>query len=245
MIPKIIHYCWFGKKEKSKEITATIAHWKEKLPEYRFIEWNEDTFDVALTDYSKQAYAAGKMAFVSDVARVYALYHHGGVYLDTDVEIRRDFSPLLAENPAVLGFENSGKHVMTAFMAGEEAHVLWRDLLSYYQTQPFIDSQGKADLTPNTTILTNQLQEVGLKKNNTFQQLPEGVQVHPEDFFSAYDFKYMEDISTSETYTIHHCHASWMPKKNRINFFIKSKLITLIGHGNYRKFYKVIGKIKQ
>lgn len=94
-IPKIIHYCWFGGKEKPDIVKRCLASWRNHLTDYQFIEWNEINFDINRNVYVKQAYEAGKFAFVSDYARVFALFHFGGIYLDTDVEVFKSFDDLL------------------------------------------------------------------------------------------------------------------------------------------------------
>ncbi|MFQ7081030.1 glycosyltransferase family 32 protein [Sellimonas intestinalis] len=104
-IPKIIHYCWFGPNPIPKNEQIYIENWQVKLPEYRFVFWNEESFDVQSVRYVKQAYDQGKYAFVSDYVRIYALNKYGGIYLDTDVEVLKDFSPFLDHN-TFLGFEN-------------------------------------------------------------------------------------------------------------------------------------------
>ncbi|MFD2305640.1 glycosyltransferase family 32 protein [Enterococcus termitis] len=245
MIPKIIHYCWFGKKEKNKAIQQAISLWKEKLPDYEFIEWNEQNFDVESFSYAKEAYKEGKMAFVSDVARIYALQHYGGVYLDTDIEIKKSFSNLLTNKEVILGFENKGKYLMTGFMAGKKNHFIWQDLLDYYKKQSFIQKDGGLDLTPNTKILTDYLVARGLQCNNHLQTLASQICIYPENFFSAYNFKYMEEISDHSTYTVHHCYASWMPSKNRARFWLKRKIIRLIGHGQYKNIYRFMSNQKR
>ena len=95
MIPKIIHYCWFGRKDKPKEVEANIANWIKMNPDFIIKEWNEDNFDFQTLAFTKEAYAVGKYAFVSDVARLYALYTEGGLYLDTDVRELKPFGPYL------------------------------------------------------------------------------------------------------------------------------------------------------
>ena len=103
-IPKIIHYCWFGGKEKPDNVQKCIESWKKYLPEYKLIEWNEQNFEVNNLRYTKEAYHAGKYAFVSDVARIEALYKYGGIYMDTDVEVLRTFNSLL-DAKCILGME--------------------------------------------------------------------------------------------------------------------------------------------
>lgn len=113
-IPKIVHYCWFGGKEKPEDVKKCIESWKQFLPEYQLMEWNEDNFDIERLQYTREAYTAGKYAFVSDVARVEALYQYGGVYMDTDVEVLKSFNPLL-EAQCILGMEEK-EYVATSFI---------------------------------------------------------------------------------------------------------------------------------
>ena len=96
MIPKIIHYCWFGRTEKPKEVLEYIETWKQNLPDFEIREWNEDNFDVNIIPYTQEAYEAKKYAFVSDYARFWILYHHGGLYFDTDVEVIKDMDDIIA-----------------------------------------------------------------------------------------------------------------------------------------------------
>ena len=103
-IPKIIHYCWFGGKEKPEQVKKCIGSWKKYLSNYQFMEWNEQNFDVNQFQYTKDAYAAKKYAFVSDVARVKALLEYGGIYFDTDVEVFKSFDDIL-DAKCLLGFE--------------------------------------------------------------------------------------------------------------------------------------------
>ena len=100
-IPKIIHYCWFGKKEKPEIVKKCINSWTDKLKEYEIIEWNEDNFEMNSNRFITEAYRLGKYAFVSDYVRLYALYEYGGIYLDTDVEIYKEFSEDILENLGV------------------------------------------------------------------------------------------------------------------------------------------------
>ena len=95
MIPKIIHYCWFGRKPLPPLAVKCIESWKKYLPDYTIKEWNEDNFDINIVPYTREAYEVGKYAFVSDYARFYILYHHGGLYFDTDVEVIRPMDDLV------------------------------------------------------------------------------------------------------------------------------------------------------
>ena len=95
MIPKVIHYCWFGRGPKGDLANKCIESWKRFLPDYEIKEWNEDNFDVNMYQYTKEALENKKYAFVTDVVRLYALYTEGGVYMDTDVEVLKSFNPFL------------------------------------------------------------------------------------------------------------------------------------------------------
>ena len=138
MIPKIIHYCWFGKGEKPKKIHKCINTWKEKCPDYQIIEWNENNFDVNKLRYTKEAYKAKKYAFVSDVARVKALYEYGGIYLDTDVIVYKSFDAVL-DFKCVLGFE-FGNYIATSFMACESKFYLMKEFYNLYTEKGVINT---------------------------------------------------------------------------------------------------------
>ncbi|MEH7419501.1 capsular polysaccharide synthesis protein, partial [Neobacillus drentensis] len=104
VIPKTIHYCWFGEKEKPELVKKCLNSWKETLPDYQIIEWNEKNFDINANKYVKEAYQSGKFAFVSDYVRVFVLYRFGGIYLDTDVEVFKPFDIFL-HHSSFWGFE--------------------------------------------------------------------------------------------------------------------------------------------
>ena len=220
MIPKIIHYCWFGRKKKPKDVVAYIESWKKKLPEYQFIEWNEDNFDITKDRYTKEAYEAKKYAFVSDVARVRALYEYGGVYLDTDVEIKRDFSKLLCQYDLILGYEYYGKHLMTAFMAANKGNDLMKKLIELYSKESFIKEDGTFNEYPNTYRITDIFVQNGVKLDGNFQEIGKIV-LFPEKSFSAMNFSTMSEISDESTYTVHHFKSSWKPWYVRVRRKIK------------------------
>ncbi len=117
MIPKVIHYCWFGKKEKPDIVKKCIKSWNEFLPEYEIIEWNEKNFDINTYLFTKQAYEIGNYAFVSDYVRVYVLYNYGGIYLDTDTEILGSLDPFL-KNSSFWGFEEKN-YIATSIIGAE------------------------------------------------------------------------------------------------------------------------------
>lgn len=135
MIPKIIHYCWFGGKEKPESAQKCIKSWKKFFPDYEIKEWNESNFDVNMIPYTKAAYEAKKYAFVSDFARFWVLYHHGGVYFDTDVEVIRNMDDLLAKGNFMGCEVDSIENYSVApglGLAVEPQHSLYKEIIEEY-----------------------------------------------------------------------------------------------------------------
>lgn len=154
MIPKVIHYCWFGHNEKPELVKRCIESWKKYCPGYEIKEWNEDNFDVNLCDYTKQAYDEGKWAFVSDVARLWIVYNEGGIYLDTDVEVRNILDELLNYS-CWFGCDDI-RYIATGLGFGaEQNHWLIEKLLNDYYNKAF-----KSDIVcnvPNTNVIEREL----------------------------------------------------------------------------------------
>lgn len=226
MIPKIIHYCWFGYKEKPKAVQNYINQWKRMLPDYKIIEWNETNFDINYNLYTQQAYKEKKYAFVSDVARLFALYEFGGIYLDTDIEIKKDFNDLLSSYDMILGYENNGTHLMTAFMASSKNNSRIQKFLHSYEDEAFILEDGKLNTYPNTYRITEMLKKEGIIMNGEFQHFEREFALYPEKSFSAMEFRTFTEISDDSTYTVHHFNSSWMPWYIRLRRKIKKVIIT-------------------
>jgi len=225
MIPKVIHYCWFGKKAKSAQTQRFIEGWKALLPDYTFKEWNETNFDVSSFEYTQKAYELGKFAFVSDVCRLQALLE-GGIYLDTDVEVLKSFDSFL-ENNSFIGEEQNGKLLGTAVI-GCDANCPWvKEFLALYRNLHFIDNKGRIDFTPNTERIT--------KFVNFFSG--EKPMVYPIEYFCAKDYKSGNIQTTSNTVCIHHYAATWVqiPKYRIVEALFWKK----IGLRNFN----ILGKI--
>jgi len=228
-IPKIIHYCWFGKKKMPSSVYKYIESWKKYLPDYKIMCWNENNFDISLSNYVRDAYEAGKYAFVSDYVRLYALKMYGGIYLDIDVQIMKNFNELL-NCQGIYCFESSEK-IMTAFMAAAKEDELIEQFLEYYSGKKF----DLKRLEPNTVPLTRLLVERGLVLNDTNQILDKDIHVFSNEYFNAYDFVKAEFKITPNTYAVHHCLGSWCSMKDRLLFkskymlsYIKSVYIYMI-----------------
>lgn len=226
MIPKIIHYCWFGKQPKPDKVQKCINTWYEKMPDYQIIEWNEENFDYQELQYTHDAYQAGKYAFVSDVARVKALFEMGGFYLDTDVEVFKSFDCLL-EKKCIFGFEEKN-YVATSFMACTPRFDLMRNFYEEYINTDFV-LNGQQNVTTNVIRLTDLLLAKGLKMNNEHQILEDEVEVFPQEFFSPYDYINCIDLHNENSFCIHYFLVTWQPMSVRIKKYIKKFMGKIIG----------------
>lgn len=215
-----------------------ISTWKKLLPEYELRRWDETSFDVDSSDFVREAYRAGKFAFVSDYVRLCALKEYGGIYLDTDIEVIRSFDPLLRGRGAVFGFE-SGEKVMTAFMAARPEHPIIHAFLSCYEGRVF----DAAAPEPNTVLLTGLLKDRGLVLNNTMQLLDEDTAVFPLDYFQAYDFSKALLCVTEHTCTIHWCFGSWCSPRERMIFALKRALGKCLSEEGYRRLKRIKKKL--
>lgn len=236
-IPKVIHYCWFGGKDKPKKIQKCIKTWKKILTDYEFIEWNESNFDINYNDYVREAYNLKKYAFVSDVARIVALKEYGGIYLDTDVKVVKKFDDLLSSS-CVLGFEEKD-NIATSFMATEAKHPFLDEFLEKYKGIHFVGIDGNMDLTPNVKKLGEILIEKGLVLNGKYQEINDQIIVYPKVYFSPYDYINCINESSKETYCIHLFFVTWMPIKIKIKKFLKKIIVTLIGKKKLEKMREI------
>ena len=207
MIPKIIHYCWFGGTPKTAFIESCISSWRKHLPGYDIVEWNPKTFDCNYCRYSQEAYQAGKFAFVSDVARAYALFHEGGIYLDTDVEVRQSFDPFLVHR-SFWGFE-AGMFVATSTIGAEKGNELIEEYLDQYDGRRFILDDGSRDVTTNVSVTTKIFQRRGLMLNDSQQVIGDGNLVYPQKYFSPYDSRTGVLSLQPETVAVHYYSNTW------------------------------------
>lgn len=213
MIPKIIHYCWFGRNPLPPLAMKCIESWKKYCPDYEIKEWNEDNFDLNSYPYVREAYDKRRFAFVTDVVRLYALYHEGGIYMDTDVEVLKPLDTFLSHH-AFSGFEDE-VHVPTGIMASEKGGKWAKDNLAYYNNRHFLKADGGVDLTTNVETITNYMLPLGLKQNNTFQDFPGLITFYPKDYFCPKSYQDGQIYLTENTHTIHHFAGSWITKADR------------------------------
>lgn len=206
MIPKVIHYCWFGGNPLPDLAEKCLASWKKYCPDYQIMRWDETNYDVTACQYAREAYQMKKWAFVSDVARLYALVHFGGIYMDTDVEVIHPLDSLLSYE-AVSGFE-SGRKISTGLMACEKGHPLFQEFLRAYDGAQFINADGSCDATTNVERITKICLRYGFRGNNRMQTF-HGFTLLPKDYLCPKDARTRQINVTENTLTIHHFDASW------------------------------------
>lgn len=222
MIPKIIHYCWFGRKPLPKNARKCIASWKKFLPDYEIREWNEDNFDVNIIPYTREAYRYGKYAFVSDYVRYLALYQEGGVYFDTDVEIIRPIDDIINKG-AFLGIEKDGELISVAPGLGMGAYAgmdFYRDMIEFYS-----DWRGCKGEIPNALLVsgtTNLLLAKGFLKEDRMQYVA-GIWIYPNDYFNPMDDYTGEVRVTENTRTIHYYAKSWIDGYSPLHNFLSKR----------------------
>lgn len=215
MIPKIIHYCWFGGKPLPEDAKRCIASWRHYMPEYEIKEWNERNFDVRCNTYCAQAYEAKKYAFVSDFARLAILYQEGGIYFDTDVEVIKPLDDILAKG-AYMGCETSPTAHQALItvnpglgLAVEAGHPLYKELIEQYNRRSFLREDGSMDLKTIVATTTELLTKHGLQTTADIQRV-EGITVYPSAYFCPISTDGEIHI-TEQTRTIHHYAQSWLP----------------------------------
>ena len=238
-IPKVIYYCWFGKGSMPSLAEKCIESWRKYCPQYKIVCINEENFDITQNKYAKQAYEAGKWAFVSDYARLKVLYEQGGVYFDTDVELIKPIDKLIEEN-GYMGFDDNGVVSTGLGFACEKGNEVVGALLADYDDIPFILPDGSYDLTPcpdrNTKVLLN----LGMDINNK-NQIFMGIRMLPEDFLCPMKYYTGKKKITKNTYSIHHFSASWISATAKRTIFVKR----IVGVKLYNKLYgKFLHKFK-
>jgi hypothetical protein len=208
MIPKIIHYCWFGKNEMPQDEVHYVEGWKKIFIDYEFKLWNEDSFNVNSLAFTEQAAMVKKWGFVTDYVRAYAIYHYGGIYLDTDVEVIKPFDDLLRTNICFSGFEDEAYINPGLVFAGEKECSIAKELMDYYANYK-INRGSSLNFIPIPQILTKILLKYGLQQNNSRQNLG-CITVYPTEYFCPKLFKTGILNVTANTYSIHHYKGSWL-----------------------------------
>ena len=214
-IPKIIHYCWFGRNPKPKLAEKCFESWKKFCPDYEIREWNEDNYDISQAPrYVRQAYQAKKWAFVTDFVRLQVVYLYGGIYLDTDVELISSLDPLL-ENQAYFGFEGINTvNTGLGFGAGRGCPIL-EELMGQYADIPFQREDGSFDVTPCPQRNTRVFENRGLVLNGERQQLPGEILILPMECLCPIDPADNRMHKTENTVSIHWFAGSWYSREDK------------------------------
>lgn len=222
MIEKVIHYIWFGDSSLSELSEKCIASWKKYCPDYKIVKWDEKSFDFDSYPYAKEAYENKGYAFASDLVRLYVLYHYGGVYMDTDIELLKPLDPFLS-HAGFTGFETE-KTVHTGLIAAEKGNSLIGAMLKTYEGRHFLKKDGKPDFTPITCAVTNVAAQNGLKLDDTYQEIS-GFAFYPKEWFCPKDYRTAELNVTENTVCIHHYNGAWGNRKlKKFKRFIKRML---------------------
>lgn len=216
MIPKVIHYCWFGHNPKPELVQRCIASWRKHCPDYEIVEWNEDNFDVSQNEYAREAYEEKKWAFVTDYARLWIVFHHGGIYLDTDVEVIKSFDDLL-DAPAYFGFEDAAS-ISTGLGFGAEKHnPVVGAMLEDYDTIHFRREDGTLDKLPcpirNTKAIAHYLPQ---NMTGTSVVKIQDAVFYPPEYFCPLSADGTTMKKTKDTHSIHRFSATWLSEDEMI-----------------------------
>jgi hypothetical protein len=199
-----------------------IGSWKYYLPDYQLQLWNEDTFDINSVPYVREAYEAKKFAFVTDYVRLHAIYNHGGIYMDTDVEVLKSLDDLL-HFPAFSGFESENE-IPTGIMASELSGKWAAEQLQYYNGKHFIQPDGSYDMTTNVEIISGIMAANGFILKNGYQVYQDCMHMFPQDYFCPKSRSGVITL-TPNTYCIHHFEGSWQPKSVKIKKFFFKRIV--------------------
>lgn len=240
MIPKIIHYCWFGEKPIPKGYIKNIKSWQKYMPDYEIKQWNESNFDVNCIPFSKEAYEVGKFAYVSDYARLKILYEYGGIYFDTDVEVIRSLEKIINQGPW-MGVEkhdksndNSDYVSLGLGFAVEPHNPIIKEIMSVYENTHYIFPDGHIQQVTIVIIATNVFRKYGMPISIDTPTLVAGIMIYPWKYFCPKAFLENKIEITENTYTIHHYSASWMSfvdklkmrrgyYANKLRYYLKRK----------------------
>ena len=237
MIPRKIHYCWFGRGEMPQLAKDCIASWHKHMPDWEYKLWNEDNFDVDSTPYTKEAYEAKKYAFVTDYVRLYALLTEGGVYMDTDVEVLKPLDDLL-HHSAFTGYEGTKTMYPVTGIMASKANGLWvSEQLHAYDGSHFVKEDGSLDTTTNCQRIYKLMLFNGFAPNGGKMHQYKDLVIYPVDYFCPRQST-GEFLLTSNTYCDHHFMGSWADKKGGIRSLTK-----IVGSKNMTRLIKLKRKL--
>lgn len=225
---KIIHYCWFGGKPLSKMAKKCIKSWEKYLPDYEIKEWNESNFDVNICPFVKEAYENKKWAFVSDYARIYALYKYGGIYFDTDMKVTKSVN-FIEDKNVFLGYEDSGYFGTAVIGAKNKNSKYMKQILDYYDKQQHFYVNN---MVANPIIITNLFKEYKCETTSDGIEIyDDNIYIYPREYFYPLSYNYSEKVYTNNTCMVHFFNGTWSDKYEKRTVAI------------YRKFGLKLGNI--
>lgn len=245
MIPKKIHYCWFGHGKKSKHARKCIESWKKYCPDYEIIEWNEENYDFSSAPlFVKQAMETKKWAFATDYIRYQVVHEHGGIYFDTDVEVLKNLDDLL-ENKAFFGVQHN--HIVASGLGfgAEQGLPLLLELMENYEGIPFLLPDGKMDDRGCPRRDAPVFQAHGMVMDGSEQILEDGIHVFPKEYFCPRGFNDGTLRITENTYTIHWFDASWLPAIERWKYGSKRTIRRVLGPERVHRIKNMLIRKKQ
>ena len=239
MIPKIIHYCWFGGKEMPGEYTGYIETWKKQCPDYEIVRWDESNYDVSKNLYLKTAYEQKQWSFLSDYVRLDVVYQQGGIYFDTDIELLKSMDCVL-QHEAFFAFENVDDITTGLGFGACKGNKTVRMLRDMYDHFPFKDTENGSPFIPCPILVTEGLTQMGFILDDTFQEI-DGVAVYPSEYFNPMDIRTKRITLTDKTIAINHYAGSWLSRKKKMQISTAAYLRRLMGEDRYTK---VLGAVK-
>lgn len=263
MIPKVIHYCWFGRNQLPESALKCVESWKKYLPDYEIKEWNEDNFDVNIIPYTAEAYKVKKYAFVSDYARFWILYKYGGLYFDTDVEVIKPMDDIITRGP-FMGCEKEAQPGATPTKLGVAPGLglgvnpglgLYGEILDYYNGLHFLNSDGTYNKKTVVGYTTEVLCRHGLRNTNEIQEI-DGVWIYPKEYFCPMDYWTNKLKITNNSVSIHHYDASWVSEESLfvrnwsqhhllfLRYVIRNSISKIYGAYKYRGWKAMFEQIR-
>lgn len=247
MIPKVIHYCWFGHNPLPESAIKCINSWKKYFPDYEIKEWNEGNFDVNSIPYTQEAYSVKKYAFVSDYARFWILYHYGGLYFDTDVEVIKSMDDIVAAGP-FMGREN----IFNPKKVGQEVDVnpglglgaipglqVYREILDFYSNQHFLNPDHSLNETTVVKYTSRVLYKHGLESLAGIQEVA-GIKIYPQDYFNPLDNATGRLKKTLNTRSIHWYAKTWIDNHSPMRIHITRFIHRIFGVNSISWIKKII-----
>ncbi|TXE18358.1 glycosyl transferase [Psychroserpens burtonensis] len=247
MIPKIIHFCWLSFDEYPKVIKKCIESWQNKLPDYEFVLWDTNKFDINSTTWTKQAFEAKQYAFAADYIRLHALYNYGGIYLDSDVEVLKTFDELL-DLPYFVGLQ-CDNNIEAAIIGAQKGTDWIKGCLEHYDNKSFIKEDGSYNQEILPVVMRSQIKKykkiIQLKSSEV-----QGIEIliedksslflFPSEYFSPKDHQTRQVFKTKNTYCIHHYNHSWFTLLN----VIRLEVIKVIGLKTTEKIIGIVNMRK-